>query len=164
MPQLDAATWPSQLFWLVVCFGLLYVLLARLALPRIATALEERRDKIADELDQAAQMKRQGEEAEAEYEAMLAQAREAAHAIAQETRHKLQQEAEAQRQRLEAELREKSVRAEGEIKAARLEAEKRLQALAAELAGLMLQRLAGVSVPRERLEGAVEGALQERQG
>ena len=164
MPQLDIATWPSQLFWLVVCFGLLYVLLARLALPRIATALEERRDKIADELDQAAQLKRQGEEAQAEYEAMLADSREAAQAIAQETRHKLQQEAEAQRQKQEAELRERSQRAEEEIETARQQARQDMQALAVELAGLMLQRLVGAEVPKERLQASVDKSLQARQG
>ena len=164
MPQLDMATYPSQLFWLAVCFGLLYLLLARLALPRIATALEERRDRIADELDQAAQLRRQGEAAQAEYEAMLADSREKAQAIAQEARHRLQQEAEAHRQRLEAELREKSARAEEEIEAARRQAGQDLQALAAELAGLMLQRLAGAGAPRERLQATVAAALEERQG
>ena len=167
MPQLDIATYPSQLFWLVVCFGLLYLLLSRLALPRIATALEERRDRIADELDQAAQLKRQSEKAQAEYEAMLAAGRERAQAIAQETRHKLQQEAEEQRNRLETELRARVTDAEERIESARRQAHGQLQALSTELAGLILQRLTGDSghagATRRRLEAAVVTALQQHQ-
>ena len=161
MPQLDISTYPSQLFWLVVCFGLLYLLLSRLAIPRIATALEERRDRIADELDQAAQMKHQSEEVLAAYEALLARSREEAHVLAQETRHRLQQEAEAQRQKLDAELREKVAEAEERIEESRRQAKESLQTVSTELAGLMLNRLTGSSVPQQRLEESVAVALQQ---
>ena len=167
MPQLDIATYPSQLFWLVVCFGLLYLLLSRLALPRIATALEERRDRIADELDQAAQMKRQSEQAQAEYEAMLAAGRERAQAITQEARHKLQQEAEEQRNRLEAELRARVTDAEERIESSRRQAHGQLQSLSTELAALMLQRLTGEfkqdDATRRHLETSVAAALRQSQ-
>lgn len=162
MPQLDISTYASQLFWLVVCFGVLYVLLSRLALPRIATALEERRDRIADELDQAAQMKSQSEEVLAAYEALLAESRERAHALAQETRHKLQQEAEAQRQKLDAELREKVADAEARIKDSRAQAREQLQGVSSELAGLILQRLVGTSVPQQQIDESVAKALKHR--
>ena len=156
MPQLDISTYASQLFWLVVCFGALYLLLSKLALPRIATALEERRDRIADELDQAAELKRQSEEVLAAYESSLAQARERAHILAQETRHKLQQEADAQRQKHDEELREKVTAA------SKAQAQKQLQGVSSELAELMLQRLVGTSISREKLDEFVTVALQRR--
>lgn len=162
MPQLDISTYASQLFWLVVCFGVLYVLLSRLALPRIATALEERRDRIADELDQAAQLKSQSEEVLAAYEALLAESRERAHALSQETRHKLQQEAEAQRQKIDAELREKVADAEARIKDSRAQAREQLQGVSSELAGLILQRLVGTSVPQQQIDESVAKALKHR--
>ena len=162
MPQLDISTYASQLFWLVVCFGALYLLLSKLALPRIATALEERRDRIADELDQAAELKRQSEEVLAAYESSLAQARERAHILAQETRHKLQQEADAQRQKHDEELREKVTAAEARIADSKAQAQKQLQGVSSELAELMLQRLVGTSISREKLDEFVTVALQRR--
>lgn len=162
MPQLDISTYASQLFWLVVCFGALYLLLSKLALPRIATALEERRDRIADELDQAAELKRQSEEVLAAYESSLAQARERAHILAQETRHKLQQEADAQRQKHDEELREKVTAAEARIADSKAQAQKQLQGVSSELAELMLQRLVGTGVSREKLDEFVTVALQRR--
>lgn len=162
MPQLDISTYASQLFWLVVCFGALYLLLSKLALPRIATALEERRDRIADELDQAAELKRQSEEVLAAYESSLAQARERAHILAQETRYKLQQEADAQRQKHDQELREKVTAAEARIADSKAQAQKQLQGVSSELAELMLQRLVGTSVSREKLDESVTAALQRR--
>lgn len=163
MPQLDISTYASQLFWLVVCFGVLYVLLSRLALPRIATALEERRDRIADELDQAAQLKSQSEEVLAAYEALLAESREHAHVLAQETRHKLQQEADAQRQKLDAELHEKVADAEARIKDSRAQAREQLQDVSSELVGLILQRLVGTSVPQQQIDESVAKALKRRE-
>ena len=163
MPQLDISTYASQLFWLVVCFGVLYVLLSKLALPRIATALEERRDRIADELDQAAQLKSQSEEVLAAYEALLAESRERAHVLAQETRHKLQQEADAQRQKLDAELHEKVADAEARIKDSRAQAREQLQGVSSELAGLILQRLVGTSIPQQQIDESVAKALKRRE-
>lgn len=163
MPQLDVATYPSQLFWLVICFALLYLLLSRSALPRIAAALEERRDKIADELDQAAQMKRQSEEVLSEYEAMFARSREQAQAMAQEARDKLHKEAEAQRQQLTADLRDKVILAEEQLDESRSRARDKLQLAATELAELMLRHLSATSVSRERLEESVSTLLQAQQ-
>lgn len=162
MPQLDISTYASQLFWLVVCFGALYLLLSKLALPRIATALEERRDRIADELDQAAELKRQSEEVLAAYESSLAHARERAHILAQETRYKLQQEADAQRQKHDEELREKVTAAEARIADSKAQAQKQLQGVSSDLAELMLQRLVGTSISREKLDEFVAAALQRR--
>ena len=65
LPQLDPTWWPSQLFWLALTFGVLYWLMAGKFLPTLGGAIEERRDRIADDLDQAAEFRRQAEDAEA---------------------------------------------------------------------------------------------------
>lgn len=92
MPQLDPTSYPSQIFWLIVTFGCLYAIMSTLVLPRLGGTIEERRDRIADDFDQAADFKRQAEEAEAAYEAGLADAKAKARAIAAETRDKLNEE------------------------------------------------------------------------
>jgi F-type H+-transporting ATPase subunit b len=86
LPQMDVSTFPSQVFWLVVTFGALYWIMSAIILPRLGGAIEERRDRIADDLDQAAESRRMAEEAEAAYNRALADARAKAQTIAGETR------------------------------------------------------------------------------
>ena len=86
LPQMDFSTYPSQIFWLAITFGVLYWLMSSLILPRLGGMIEERRDRIADDLDTAAEFRRQAEEAEAAYNAALSDARAKAQAIAAQTR------------------------------------------------------------------------------
>ena len=86
MPQLDPAIFPNLIFWLVVALFALYWVLSRMALPRIGTVIGERNDAIANDIEAAASLKRRAEEAEAAYNAALAQARDEAHRIAAEAR------------------------------------------------------------------------------
>ena len=94
MPQLDFSSYPPQLIWLAIVFFALYMVLSRLALPSIGGVLEQRRDRIAADLDEAVRLKEESEKALAAYEAALAEAKAKAHAIAQETRDKLNGETE----------------------------------------------------------------------
>jgi F-type H+-transporting ATPase subunit b len=75
MPQLEIADFAPQLIWLTITFVTLYLVMARIALPRIGAVIEERRDRIADDLDQAEQLKQKTEKAIAAYEQALAQSR-----------------------------------------------------------------------------------------
>lgn len=92
LPQMDASTFPSQIFWLIVTFGFLYLVMSSIVLPRLGGTLEERRDRIADDLDQAADFKHQAEDAEKSYNQALAEATAKARAIAADTREKLNAE------------------------------------------------------------------------
>ncbi|RFB04885.1 F0F1 ATP synthase subunit B family protein [Parvularcula marina] len=108
LPQLEFDTYPSQVFWLVITFLILYFLCAKVFLPRLGGIIEERRNRIADDFDQAAEFKRQAEEAEEAYKKSLADAKARAAQIAAETRAQIDAEiAELQAEtdkELEAEL------------------------------------------------------------
>jgi len=82
LPQLDPAWWPSQLFWLAITFGVLYWLMHAHFLPRIGGVLEERRNRIADDLDQAVETRQQAEDAETAYNQALADAKAKAQTVA----------------------------------------------------------------------------------
>ena len=92
LPQFDPSSFPSQLFWLVITFSFLYWVMSSFVLPRLGGVIEERRDRIADDLDQASEFKRQAEDAEAAYNSALADAKAKAQAIAADTRAELDAE------------------------------------------------------------------------
>src|SRR5581483_6746980 len=102
MPQLDFSTFPSQVFWLAVIFVLLYLLMSRVALPRVSAAILARRAKIDGDLERAAQMKAEAEAVMAAYERSLADARAQAQATLKEAMDRFGAEA-AEHQRKAAE-------------------------------------------------------------
>ncbi len=159
MPQLEFHTFVPQLVWLVIVFGYLYVMMSRVALPRVATVLEERRDRIADDLDQAAQFQRQTEEAIEAYEKALAEARAKAHDIAQETRDRLHEETERQRLAIEARLAEKIAAAEKQIAATKDAALQNVRAVAVDVADAIIAQLLG-DADRSATERAVDTELK----
>tara|TARA_R110002110_G_scaffold6054_4_gene30594 strand:- start:14160 stop:14639 length:480 start_codon:yes stop_codon:yes gene_type:complete len=158
MPQLDVNTFVPQLVWLVIVFGYLYVLMSRVALPRVATVLEERRDRIADDLDQAGQFKRQTDEAIEAYEKALAEARSKAHEIAQATRDTLHEETERQRLAIEARLATKIAEAEKQIAATRDAALQNVRSVAVDVADAIVAQLLG-EADRAAAESAVNTEL-----
>lgn len=160
MPQLDVQDFAPQLIWLAITFIALYVVMARVALPRIATVIEERRDKIADDLDQASRLKREAEEALQAYESALADARARAHAIASETRERLNAEMDREKSEIEAELQGRIDQAEKRIAATKEEAMKNVRSVATEAAQAIVARLTGESVGPSEAERAVDQSLE----
>ncbi len=158
MPQLDFATFAPQLIWLTLVFGVLYLVMARVALPRIATVIEERRDRIADDLDTAAQLKSDTDDAIASYETALAEARTHAHTIAQETRDRLTAETDAHRADLEGQLAARIADAEKRITATKDQALTSVRDVAVDVADAITQQLLGDS-DRAAAERAVDSEL-----
>lgn len=158
MPQLQVADWPPQLIWLAITFIVLYVLMARVALPRIASVLEQRRDRIDSDLDEAAQLKQRTEEAIASYEQALAEARAKSHAIAQEMRDALKGEMERERAQLDEQVSAMTDQAESRIATAKGEALTHIDAIAGETAEALVQQLIGVKPEKAQIDKAVAGA------
>ncbi|MEL7492011.1 MAG: F0F1 ATP synthase subunit B' [Pseudomonadota bacterium] len=92
LPQFDPSSFYSQLFWLAITFAFLYWVMSSFILPRLGGVIEERRDRIADDLDQASEFKHQAEEAENAYNKALADAKAKAQSIAAQTRDELDAE------------------------------------------------------------------------
>ena len=92
---LDVTTFPSQIFWLLLTFGLLLLMLSKVLLPRLGGILEDRSNKIANDLDGAARMQREAETAEKAYEQSLKDARAKAHNVAETTRASVNDEIES---------------------------------------------------------------------
>ena len=157
MPQLNFHSYPSQLFWLLIVFFLLYQLMVRVALPRIGGMIEERRGRIASDLDRAQELKDDTERAIATYESELAEARAKAHGIVQERRNALTGEIDAERASLDKEIAAKVAKAEKAIQAARDKAWARSATVAAGAAGDIVAQLAGLKVSKADIAKAVAG-------
>ena len=122
MPQLNPLDWAPQLIWLVITFGILYLLMKWVALPKIGSVIEMRQGRIAGDLEAADKLRRETQEAIAAYEQALAEAKARAHGIAQEARNKLKDEVAAERAALERDLAAKSAEAEARILEAKVSA------------------------------------------
>ena len=161
MPQLEPLDWAPQLIWLVVTFGILYVLMLKVALPRIGSVLDMRRAHIARDIETAETLRRETEEAIAAYEQAIAEAKQKAQNIAQEGRAKLNEEIAAERAKLDRELAAKSKEAEARIDEAKASALKEVNKVAADVAADIVQRLIGVAPSGPELAKAVEAARKE---
>jgi len=115
MPQLDFGTYPNQIFWLVVTLLVLYFLLSRIALPRIASILSERQGAIARDLEQAEELRRKAVAAEEAYKQALADARAEANRIIAEAKAEIQKEMDAANAKAEAEIAARTAESEKRI-------------------------------------------------
>ncbi|WP_241095082.1 F0F1 ATP synthase subunit B [Marinicauda algicola] len=154
-PPFDPTYFASQLFWLAITFAVLYVLLSRWVLPRIGGAIEERRDRIADDLDAASQMKAQADEAVKSYERSLADARAKAQSVAAEAKADADKKIAAEMKKVETELEAEQDEAEKRIREMHEKALAELDAIAAGAAAAVAARLAGLEVGEDEAAEAV---------
>lgn len=155
-PPFATETFAGQLIWLAITFVVLYTLLSKLVLPRLSGIIENRRDLIAKDLDQAAAMKTRAEDAGAAYEKALAEAKGRAQALAQETRAKLSAESDAKRKVLEADLAKRLADAEATITAKKTEAMSHVRGIALDTATAIVERLTGKAPAPQAVEAALD--------
>lgn len=157
-PPFDPTFFASQLLWLVITFTALYLLMSKVVLPRIGGILEDRRDRIARDLDQAGRLKQQSEEAIASYEKALSDARARAMRIGAEARDKAKAEAGARQAETEAVLDKRLEAAESRIAEIKQKALADVGEIASTAAEAVVERLIGARPSASELTAAVEGA------
>jgi F-type H+-transporting ATPase subunit b len=157
-PPFDPSTFPSQLLWLAITFGLFYLFMKRVALPRVGGILEVRRDRIQTDLDGAAGLKEDADAAVAAYEQELADARAKASAIGQEARDNGKAEAETQRKKVEADLEKRLSDAEARIASIKAAAMKEVGTIAEDTAAAIVQELIGGKLDKASVAAAVKAA------
>lgn len=151
-PPFQKDTFASQLVSLAIAFVALYLIVSRIALPRVGSVLDERQNAIENDLAEAQRLKDESDKALKAYESELAAARSRAQAIGVETREKLGAASEAERKTLEEQLSHKLAESEKTIASTREAAMSNVRGIAADAATAIVQRLTGV-VP----DGAVVG-------
>lgn len=157
-PPFDSSTYPSQLLWLAITFGLFYLFLKKVVLPRIGAILEVRQDRIAQDLGEAARLKEEADAAVAAYEQELADAKAKANAIGQEARDGAKSKAETERKKVEAALETKLAEAEARIALIKDAAMRDVGQIAEETAGAIVRELVGTDADKAAVAAAVKTA------
>jgi len=159
-PPFESSTFASQLVSLVIAFVALYLIVSRIALPRVGAVIDARQNRIEGDLADAQKLKDESEAALKAYEADLAAARSKAQAIGAETREKANAASEAERKSLEDKLAIKLADAEKSIAATRAAAMSNVRGIAADAASAIVQRLTGTTPDGGTVESAVDASLK----
>jgi F-type H+-transporting ATPase subunit b len=159
-PPFQKETFASQLLSLLIAFVALYLIVSRIALPRVGSLLDARQNAIDTDLAEAQKLRDDSSEALKAYESELAAARSGAQAIGNETREKLNAASEAERKRLEERLSLKLAEAEKSIASTRANAMRNVRGIAAEAASAIVQRLTGVAPDGKSVDSAVDASLK----
>jgi len=157
-PPFKSETYPAQLFWLAVTFAFLFVVLWRVATPRIAGVIAERKGRIAGDIGAAEKHRKDAEAALASYNPALATARDSARGVGEENRKRIAAEAERAKAQADAQARQASDVAEARIAAVRSEAKGRLSKAVEEAAIDIVARLTGETVSPAEAAAAVRSA------
>jgi F-type H+-transporting ATPase subunit b len=159
-PPFQKETFASQLVSLLIAFVALYLIVSKIALPKVGRTIEARQKRIDDDFAEAQRLKGQSDEALKAYETALAQARAKAQAIGAETRERLNAAADAERKALEGRLAIKLAEAEKTIAATRDAAMSNVRGIATDAAAAIVQQLAGITPDNKAVDSAVESSLK----
>lgn len=157
-PPFNAATFPSQILWLVITFGLFYLFLKRVVMPRLGGIIDVRNDRITQDLDHAARLKGEADAAVAAYEQELAEAKANANKIGQQANDAAKTEAESTRKKLEAELEKKLGEAEASIASIKAKAMKEVGTIAEDTTSAIVEALVGGKTDKADIAAAVKTA------
>ena len=159
-PPFQKETFASQLVSLLIAFVALYLIVSRVALPKVGKTIDDRQAKIEGDLAEAQKLKDESDAALKAYEADLAAARTRAQSIGNETREKLNAASEVERKALENKLSAKLADAEKTIAATRESAMSNVRGIAADAASAIVQRLTGVTPDGKAVASAVDASLK----
>lgn len=160
MPQLDPTWYPSQLFWMVVSFVVLYALVSAFIAPRIGGVLEQRETAINEAIALAEKLKKEANSTRGNFEAASAEARMKAAQIVAEAQAVAAKEAAAAHARLNDEIEKKLAKSEADIKAATTKAMAKLEEAATPLAQEIAEKLVGSKVDKQSVAAATRNLVK----
>ena len=156
MPQLNPDYWVSQIFWVMLIFGALYVILWKTILPKINENLENRKSQILNDLDDAQELKNQSEKKISEYNIILSKAKEDAKKILDETRKKINLDIENKNNQFNLEIDKEIENAEKEIKTLKLSSIKDINKISIETSSEIVRKMVGAEVNASSVSAIVE--------
>ena len=162
MPQMEFADYVPQVIWLILCFGCLYILMARLVLPRVAEILENRQRKLDHDIESAERLRNEAAAALAEYDAAMRDAALQAENIISEAREKLKIDAQQRLDALDRRLDNQAVVSEKRLNELGVAAEAEVRKAVGELVPLAVSKLIGLEVSSDEVSQAIQAASEGR--
>ena len=163
MPQLNPEFWISQIFWLTLTFGILYVVLSKLILPKISANLELRKSQIQENIEAAEKQRESSETKLKEYDEIIQKSKLEAKNIFKEAREKTLKDINSKKEILEKQIEEEISNAEKEIEALKKSAAEKINKIAIETSSEIVKKLIGADVNNSNLSAIVED-LSKRNG
>jgi F-type H+-transporting ATPase subunit b len=162
MPQLNPEFWVSQIFWLTMTFGILYIVLSKFILPRISANLEVRKSQILDNIETAEKLREESELKIEEYNKTLQRSRNEAKNYFKQAREKLLKDINLKKDALDIELSLEIKKGESEIQDLRDRAPQKINEIALETTKDLLQQLIGVNVNGSSISAIVDDLSKKK--
>ena len=163
MPQLNPEFWISQIFWLTLTFGILYLVLSKLILPKISANLESRKSQILENIEAAEKQREDCEKKLKEYEEIISKSKLDAKTIFNQAREKVSKDINVKREVLDKQIDNEILKAEDEIKTLRESAPEKINKIAIETSSELIQKLIGAEVNNSSISAIVDD-LSRRNG
>ena len=155
MPQLNPEFWVSQIFWLTLTFGILYIVLSKLILPKISANLELRKSQIQENIEAAEKQREDSELKLKEFEEIISKSKSEAKNIFRETREKALKDIDFKRETLEKQIDEEIKKAEKEINELKKTAPEKINKIAIETSSEILKNLVGTEINNSSISAIV---------
>ena len=163
MPQLNPEFWISQIFWLTLTFGILYIILSKLILPKISDNLESRKSQILENVEAAEKQRENSEEKLKEYEEIVSKSKMEAKNIFNQAREKALKDISAKKDVLDKQIDDEIGKAEQEIKELQKSAPDKINKIAIETSSELIQKLIGAEINNSSISAIVDD-LSRRSG
>ncbi len=164
MPQLNPEFWISQIFWLTLVFGSLYVLLSKLILPKISNNLESRKSQIAENIEEAEKKREESDKKLKDYEKIINNAKNEAKKIFSQAREKILRDINAKKEILEKEIDSEIKNAEKEILSLRNKSPEKINKIAIEASADIIKQIIGAEVNNSNISAIVEDVSKKNEG
>ena len=156
MPQLNPEFWASQIFWLVLIFGSLYILLSKLILPKISNNLEARKSEIAENIEAAEKQRNESDQKLKDYEKIISQSKTEAKNLFSQARQKILSDINNKKESLEKEIDEEIKKAEKEILDLNKKSPEKINKIAIETTADLIKQIIGADVNNSNISAIVE--------
>ena len=163
MPQLNPEFWVSQIFWLILTFGILYVALSKLILPKISDNLESRKSQILENIEAAEKQRENSEAKLKEYEEIILKSKNEAKNIFNQAKEKAIRDIASKREILDKQIDDEISKAEEEIKVLQNSASDKINKIAIETSSELIRKLIGTEINSSSISAIVDD-LSRRNG
>ena len=161
MPQLDPEFWVSQIFWLTITFGTLFLVLSKFILPRISKNLEQRRLQILENIETAEKQREQSEKNLKEFDEIILKSKNKAKEVMLAAREKVVSEITKKKMKLDEDLLSEIQNVEKEIIELKLSSPKKINSIASNITNEVIKRLIGTDVNESSVSALVEEELKK---